>query len=325
MTQLKTLDDETLLKEIKRLVREERELLTKILHHLREIDRRRLYSKLKFPSLYEYCMNELSYSKDQAYRRIQAMHLLKEIPMIEEKINSGSLSLTHITMARTLFKREENNKNGFSRERKLEIIEKLEDTTTREAEKIIFSFSPSSMIPEDKIRAVSTNDFEFKFVGSETLLKKIQKLKGILAHKNPKIKMAELLDLLCDLGLEKWDKSRSQQSPTPSQNITPPRVKENSLVSTINQPVAAPQKTVTLSVMSKAEIHRQIWRQGKGQCENCGSQYAIEIDHRYPKAAGGSNSIENLRLLCRACNQRAAIEFYGLDKMEKSIAAPRKV
>ena len=55
----------------------------------------------------------------------------------------------------------------------------------------------------------------------------------------------------------------------------------------------------------------------QGRCENCSSIYALEIDHRIPKALGGKNLRENLRLLCRQCNQRKAIEVFGLNKMER--------
>ncbi|NUM88778.1 MAG: HNH endonuclease, partial [Bdellovibrionales bacterium] len=53
----------------------------------------------------------------------------------------------------------------------------------------------------------------------------------------------------------------------------------------------------------------------RNKCENCHSVYALEIDHRIPRALGGTNDAPNLRLLCRSCNQRAAIQVFGLRKM----------
>jgi hypothetical protein len=44
-------------------------------------------------------------------------------------------------------------------------------------------------------------------------------------------------------------------------------------------------------------------------------------DHLWPKAKGGQYSLENLRLLCRSCNQRAAIKHYGVDKMAPHLGA----
>lgn len=38
----------------------------------------------------------------------------------------------------------------------------------------------------------------------------------------------------------------------------------------------------------------------------CSSKYKLEIDHRHPVALGGSNSIDNLRVLCQTHNALAA-------------------
>ncbi|NUM88013.1 MAG: HNH endonuclease, partial [Bdellovibrionales bacterium] len=64
-------------------------------------------------------------------------------------------------------------------------------------------------------------------------------------------------------------------------------------------------------------LRRLIWQKAQNRCENCYSTYALEIDHRIPRAHGGKTHAPNLRLLCRACNQRAAIRVFGLRKMEK--------
>ena len=101
MHNLKQISDETLLNETQKLVHQEREILSLVLHHLREIEKRRLYSKQG--SLFEYATKVLKYSEDPAYRRIQAMHLVKEIPQIEEKLEEGTLTLTHLGMAPSLY------------------------------------------------------------------------------------------------------------------------------------------------------------------------------------------------------------------------------
>lgn len=56
------------------------------------------------------------------------------------------------------------------------------------------------------------------------------------------------------------------------------------------------------------------------KCSHCGSTYALQIDHRVPLAAGGTDAPENLRVLCRKCNQRAAIKFFGQNKMSKYLS-----
>jgi len=39
-------------------------------------------------------------------------------------------------------------------------------------------------------------------------------------------------------------------------------------------------------------------------CANCGSINELEIDHIIPLARGGTNDLDNLRILCKKCNQQ---------------------
>jgi hypothetical protein len=277
---LKHLSDETLVQETERLVRAETEILTSVLHHLREIDRRRLYSALGFPSLFAYASEKLGYAADQAYRRIAAMKLMNELPEVEEKIATGALNLTSVSSARTAFRKKE-----CSREEKIEILESLEKKTTREAEKILAGFAPPAPKP-DKVIHLGEEKIELRVTANAALQEKIETLKGLLAHQHPEISFGELLEKLCDLGLKTWSKEEK---------------------------FAAPQK---LNPQSQAGLRRAVFTRAKSQCENCGSKHALELDHKIPKAQGGPHTLENLRLLCRPCNQRAAIEAYGMDKME---------
>lgn len=64
-------------------------------------------------------------------------------------------------------------------------------------------------------------------------------------------------------------------------------------------------------------VKRLIWKKADNKCENCSSTFALEIDHIQPKALGGTNHAENLRLLCRSCNQRSAIERLGHNRMQQ--------
>jgi len=71
--------------------------------------------------------------------------------------------------------------------------------------------------------------------------------------------------------------------------------------------------------ISQAQLRREIFKRAQNQCKNCGSQYAMEIDHIHPRSLGGDSHENNLRVLCRSCNQRAAIVKLGLKKMNDHI------
>ena len=292
---LKNIGDSTLISRVEALAKEERELLTKVLHHFRDIERRRLFADLGYRSLHDFATKHLGYSDDQAYRRIAAMRLLKEIPEIEEKLASGELSLSHISLAQSLFNQEKKYAGKlFTKEEKQDVFDKISTKPIREAERITVSMA-SHQVPSkpDQIRIITEEKVELKFQASKSLQDKIETLKGLLAHKTPDMPLGELFETLCDMGLEQLDPSK------------PAREK-----------VATSRKHRDIVQTSKAAVRREVFREAEGKCQNCGSGYALEVDHIHPKAKGGSDEKENLRLLCRTCNQRAAVREFGVGTMD---------
>lgn len=321
---LTNLSDEKLLSQTESLVRHEREVLTDVLHHLREIERRRLYSALKYNSLFAYAVTKLGYSRDQAYRRIAAMKLMKEMPEVEEKITSGKISLTNLGVAQNFFNKEAKaTQTPFTKDEKLEVLNQLEAKSSREAEKMVASLSSSpEVLKSDKIKDISKDKIELRFTANQEMQIKIDKLKGMLANKAPHITLGELFDRLCDLGMQTWDPAAKHLNSKTSKakldldksgvaiiNMKLTAVAENSIQDAT--PDSAIQKP-----LSHAKIKQMVWSRDKSRCTNCQSQHGLELDHIHPRAKGGPTSIENLRLLCRSCNQRSAINEYGQLKMD---------
>jgi hypothetical protein len=141
---LAKLKDSDLLAQIKTYVQSERDVLVKILDHLREIERRRLFSDLGYSSLFDYAVKELKYSEGQAVRRIQAMRLLKELPQLEPKIVSGVLSLSNVQQAHSFFRNIESTEPNriVTQKEKLEIFAHLEDKSVRDAQKELLKINP---------------------------------------------------------------------------------------------------------------------------------------------------------------------------------------
>jgi hypothetical protein len=52
-------------------------------------------------------------------------------------------------------------------------------------------------------------------------------------------------------------------------------------------------------------IKNVVFQRDSGKCVQCGytGQY-IEYDHRIPRSKGGTNTVDNVQLLCRMCNLR---------------------
>src|SRR5689334_3725753 len=94
MNPIKSLGNDELLTKTHALVAEERRVTLELLHHLREIERRRLHAIRGYPTLFEYLVKALGYSDGAAFRRIGAMRLLQDLPEVEEAIQEGKMSLT---------------------------------------------------------------------------------------------------------------------------------------------------------------------------------------------------------------------------------------
>jgi hypothetical protein len=296
---LRKISNQELLANTKTLVAREREVLIDILHHLREIERRRLFADLKQASLFDYCLNILKYSNAQADRRIKAMRAIKELPQIEEKISSGTLSLTNVAKAQEFFRQEAKNQALGSKE-KLAIFENLENKSTREAEKILFTQS-SLPAPEvkERIRQVSEETTEIRFGADDEFLADMKALRGRLAHKNPNMNTFELLRAALKLALNATDPSKKSVVRKDNQNSLPaPEVKSG-------------RQYISM------KVEKEVWQKAEGKCTNCQSVFALEIDHNIPVSLGGDSKPGNLRLLCRNCNQRAAIVKLGQITMEK--------
>jgi hypothetical protein len=296
---LKTLTDKNLVLSAEAELKSEREKLTSFLFHLKEIERRRLFSDYGYKSLFDMCVKHFKCSEDEAYRRISAMRVLKELPEVEEKINQGEITLTHLSIAQKHFRQEKKiQAKELAVEEKLSLIEQISNTSVREAEKITLSLSssPESLKP-DQVKYVSEDKIEMRFLADTKTEEKIQKLKGYLAHKYPNITMGELFDLLCDLGLKELN---------PTKSVAPQESR-----------VTKTPKSPTENEKSKAQIRREVFSKAGHQCEICSSTYALEVDHIQPKAFGGSDEPENFRLLCRSCNQRKAVQSFGIKKMDQ--------
>jgi hypothetical protein len=274
---LRKLNDKTLLQKTKELAHVERETMTEILHHLREIERRKLFSDLKYGSMMEYAMKELGYSEPSAGRRIAASRLLKDLPEIELKIQDGSLNLTILNQAAGFFKKEDIKEP----EKKMEILGKLENMTKREAEKTLLGMSEPNPLPKEAIKPITPDFSQLKINVSETTLQKLHEARSLMGkyHINDEClnKLAE--HAIANIKFKKFKVRETKQDPD-SRHIT-------------NQ------------------TKRETYEKSNGKCENCGSIFMLNNDHIEAFSRGGKTIPENLRLLCFHCNQRAWIKIYN--------------
>ncbi len=232
---LKHLTDQQLAMDIKYICQKERVLLTQVLYHLKEIESRKLYSSFGYSSLFNYACNELKYSSDQAYRRIQAMRLLKDIPEVAVKIDSGELSLSNITQAQKYFKDTKVLTNeSMNKSEKITLLKKLINKSVRDGQKELLKLSPNPPLPIDTKKQVTPTHTYVGFTMSDELEKKLEKIKSLLGPKAYDLNMSDLINLMADLAKEKLEEKKfgkklAARTYSPSSNLINLNENEDSL------------------------------------------------------------------------------------------------
>lgn len=311
---LTALSDKILLENTKSIAAREREITLEVLHHLREVERRSLFAKLGYSSLFEYALNELRYSAASAQRRISSMRLLKELPSLEKKIEEGTLNLSTLSQAQSFFRQEKISQKSQIKnsQDKIELLKSLENKSAREVEKVLISKSsePIKLIPEI-VRAVSQTQSEIKFLVESELLKEIEELRNLLAHSHPGASIKEILI---------YSVKNTLKALRPKDMVAK---KAKNLLPTL-KPKVTPLK---ISRYIPANVKREVWARDRGECtyknqetgKKCACKYGLEYDHIQPYALGGESTEENLRLRCKAHNQWTAIQTFGQSKMSSFV------
>ena len=112
--------------QLKILIKEERKITSEILRHLRTVEAQKIFATLGYSSLFEFCTKELGYSEGAAQRRISAMRLVKSLPEAEEKIVSGAISLSVASQVQSFLRKKKSLSKPLNRQQEIDLLEKLE-------------------------------------------------------------------------------------------------------------------------------------------------------------------------------------------------------
>ena len=132
-SEVKKLSNKQLLSQTKFLVQRERDLHVRVLHHLEEIDSRKLYLEQGFSSLFDYAVKELGYSEGAAYRRIKAMRLCREVPETEGRLKSGRLSLSSACQLQAFFEKQNKKAKAEKALEQKEVTHQKEESENKES------------------------------------------------------------------------------------------------------------------------------------------------------------------------------------------------
>lgn len=308
-----------LLSDIKKLTTDERKITTEILHHLKEIEARKLHLQMGYSNIYDFTIKELGYSEGSAYRRVSAMRLLKSVPEVDSKIKEGSLTLDGAAKIQRLINHQK-KEMSFSqtilpamdtvkfvtREQKLNLVESLQNKSLKEMDKAIFKINPS-VLKSENVRQISEEKIELKLIIDEELKKELDHLKNLLSHKNPNMSYQDLIKYLAQLGLKKFDPSKkltSEQMQTIKDHVE--KVESEFERSRRALPSLRSKIASSESRYIPSAVKQEVYMRDKGCCtfedprtkHKCESRHLLQYDHRYPFSLGGETTVSNLRLLC---------------------------
>lgn len=307
---LTLLTDKQLITQTQKMVKIEKKYCYEVLRHLSEIYKRRLYLDFNCNSLYEYCRSELYYTSGEAQYRVAAVKLMQKSSRIEKALEVGELPLSNAVLlhnhieatklkdqkvvedlvAKIMHKSKSEAKNILEA-KKVNLMAKQFDTKTQH----------KSSNVDGKLDVTSVSKIKFE-IDQEThkLLLELAALTG----KEHKQSLKELLET----EVKKLKAKREKQASKPS----PCQAKQTRYI---------PQS-------EKAKVLLR----ANGRCEHIderGKRFSntekLQFEHFYPYAVGGKNTIENLKLYCQGHNQRAAIKFYGKDKIQGKVNRKAKL
>jgi HNH endonuclease len=239
---------------------------------------------LGYTSLFNYSLKELNYSEQQAWRRINAMRVLRTLPELKHSVDNGSLSLSSINLASGLF-REANIK---SKQDKLGIFEQMKNLTKAQCEDKVYKMKKDLGIDKTPKRTIinkATPEIARVHVNlSKETLEKIEKVKNLTKEND----LDKIISLLADTYINHKIEVKRETKNIPAKNsrYIPRKIKET------------------------------IYKRADGQCENCGSTHHLEFHHITPFAKGGTNDVSNIKIFCKNCNSRQAIKDFGQEKMD---------
>ncbi|MGZ3689082.1 MAG: HNH endonuclease [Bdellovibrionota bacterium] len=266
------------------LVAEERRATRKVIEAFEEIERRGLFLVRGYSSLFEMAKREFGYTEAEAFTRITAMRVAKEVPEVKERLEQGRLSLTNITMVQTFARAEKKKGNLVGAEEKRALLLKLEGKSTREAEKVMKEISPES-VPLERERVLTQTETEIRFVADGKLMGMFQELRNLWAHQNPDFTYAELFAKMAEKLLAKTRVKETVGARQPSE-----AVRRSRYVPSRNRTKLRDERAAGCAFQDP--------KTGR----TCASSFGLEIDHIQPFSLGGSHEPENLRWLCRAHN-----------------------
>jgi len=208
--------------------------------------------------------------------------------------------------------------------------------------------APEALKPS-RFEPLSPDRYGVHFTADGEFRELLERVRGLAGHRLPS---GDLMTLL-KRGLEAYERELTKErfavgrKPRRSRGVAPapssaPSESELSAPDLV-KPELAPPDPSNLDTQSTpkpnpnpkrhvpAAVARAVFLRDGQQCNyvapdgrRCSARRCLELDHVDPWAEGGESTIENLRLRCRAHNQRYARQYFGKSRVESVVQRARR-
>ncbi|HTQ47806.1 MAG TPA: HNH endonuclease, partial [Polyangiaceae bacterium] len=322
---LTDLSDAQLLDGLKTLCGQGRVVLARLLAHLVEVEERRLHLEASCPSMFQFCVQRLGMSEDEACRRIHAARLARRFPDLLVRIERGELTLSTIALLQDALTETsyEELVHAASGKTKAEVQALLAKASPRpDVPAAITAIPVQSAIPAlgvaragasagaagPQLVPLSESRHAVQFTASDELREKLERAQDLMRHANARGDLSVVVERAVDLLLEKLEKQR---------------------LGKVSRPRQSAQGCDPASV-SRATRRAVFERDGErctfidAQGHRCPATTWLELDHVVARARGGTSEAGNLRVRCRAHNRLHAEETFGKEHVERKIRERRR-
>jgi hypothetical protein len=345
---LEKFSDVRLLANLDTLVSSQRACMADVVAHLAELDSRPAVLARGCPSLFQYCVEHLRFSEDEACRRIDAARLSRRFSAILPALAAGNVTLSSLALLKPHITVENSDellagikgrscrsakewlaarfpapdlperirqlpgRNGSAR---LGLVQPDPGTTDASQGAIPLAFPVASPPPPAtdarrfRLEPLSQDRFALQVTISRALKDELELVRDLMRHRNPSGDLERVLgDAVAAL--------RSQLEKQKLGATTKPRSNAGSATS------KGPRTRASRHIPSA--VKRAIVEKEGLRCSfvgidgrRCECRAFLEFDHVEPLGLDGGHSEDNVRIFCRAHNQYAAARIYGAVTMRR--------
>ena len=324
------LSDRDLIAAVHHLAAAERGATAQLVASLAELDARRLYLAEGYSSLFTYCTQVLHLSEHAAYGRIEAARAARRYPVLLDRLEAGDLTLTAIGLLAPLLTPDNHqhliDSSRHKSKRDIEhlvatlrpqppvpsVVRKLPEAPPRHVDSAVpiatvVSPLPATPVPPAEptmtarevrpamVKSLDVERYKVQFTVTRDTFEKLRRVQDLMRHTCPNGDVGVVFGRALMMLLEHLERTKSAQ-------VLRPRQPRGATVGSRHIPAA---------------VRRVVWGRDNGQCAfvgtrgRCTERGFLEFHHIVPFADGGSATVENIELRCRAHNQYESDQWFG--------------